>query len=189
MIGRQARKRVCGGHVKQKPRTQPGLRRRERKREDSMHSRKTTTKLVAAVAAPCVALVASGSLGLAAELSAQEKKLVEGAKKEGAVTLLNPIFSDRTGERLGEAFKKHYGLGDGFKRSSPADSRSTSFWSARPDSLTKPPSAMLSLRSTAPIGRTTKRWRKRPASTATILMSSCRSPIRSSRCGTRPARA
>jgi iron(III) transport system substrate-binding protein len=80
-----------------------------------MHSRKTTTKLVAAVAAPCVALVASGSLGLAAELSAQEKKLVEGAKKEGAVTLLNPIFSDRTGERLGEAFKKHYGLGDGFK--------------------------------------------------------------------------
>jgi hypothetical protein len=43
-------------------------------------------------------------------LTPQEQKLVEGAKKEGAVTILNPIFSDRTGQRLAEAFIRHYDL-------------------------------------------------------------------------------
>jgi iron(III) transport system substrate-binding protein len=45
----------------------------------------------------------------------QEERLVEAAKKEGTVTVLNPIFSDRTGERLGAAFVKRYGLGPEFK--------------------------------------------------------------------------
>jgi iron(III) transport system substrate-binding protein len=71
----------------------------------------------AALAAPCaaLALLATAAGGGAAELTPQEQKLVEGAKKEGAVTLLNPIFSDRTGQRLGEAFVKHYNLGSDFK--------------------------------------------------------------------------
>jgi hypothetical protein len=71
----------------------------------------------AALAAPCaaVALLAAAVVAQAADLTPQEKALVEGAKKEGAVTLLNPIFSDRTGERLGQAFIKRYGLGADFK--------------------------------------------------------------------------
>jgi len=84
-----------------------------------MQSRKSPTKLIAAaaLAAPCtaVAMLAVATVAQAADLTPQEKALVEGAKKEGAVTLLNPIFSDRTGERLGQAFIKHYDLGSGFK--------------------------------------------------------------------------
>jgi iron(III) transport system substrate-binding protein len=84
-----------------------------------MLSRRPRNKLIAAaaLAAPCTAfaLFAAATAGAAAELTPQEKKLVEGAKKEGAVTLLNPIFSDRTGERLGQAFVKHYGLGPNFR--------------------------------------------------------------------------
>jgi iron(III) transport system substrate-binding protein len=76
-----------------------------------MHSRKSTTKLIAGAAAALLATSAS----LAAELTANEKKLAEGAKKEGAVTILNPIFSDRTGELLGKAFVAHYNLGPNFK--------------------------------------------------------------------------
>jgi len=49
------------------------------------------------------------------ELTPQEKARVEGTSKEGAVTLLNPIFNDRTGERLGQAFIKRYNLGAGFR--------------------------------------------------------------------------
>ena len=48
-------------------------------------------------------------------MTPQEQKLVASAKTEGAVTVLNPIFSDRTGERLGEAFIKRYDLGADFK--------------------------------------------------------------------------
>jgi ABC-type Fe3+ transport system substrate-binding protein len=82
-----------------------------------MHSRKPTYGRIAALATPCAALamLAMASPGLAGELTPQEQKLVEGAKKEGAVTLLNPIFSDRTGQRLGEAFVKRYNLGSDFK--------------------------------------------------------------------------
>ena len=84
-----------------------------------MQSRKSPTKLIAAaaLAASCtaVAMLAVATVAQAADLTPQEKALVEGTKKEGAVTLLNPIFSDRTGERLGQAFVKRYGLGDGFK--------------------------------------------------------------------------
>jgi iron(III) transport system substrate-binding protein len=62
-----------------------------------------------------MALVAATAVGHAADLTPQEKALVEGAKKEGAVTVINPLFSDITGQRLGEGFVKRYGLGSGFK--------------------------------------------------------------------------
>jgi len=51
----------------------------------------------------------------AADLTPQEQKLVAAAKKEGAVTIINPLFSDQTAQRMAEAFKKRYGLGDDFK--------------------------------------------------------------------------
>jgi iron(III) transport system substrate-binding protein len=51
----------------------------------------------------------------AADLTPQEQQLAKAAKEEGAVTILNPLFSDRTAQRLGEAFKKRYNLGDGFQ--------------------------------------------------------------------------
>lgn len=62
-----------------------------------------------------VALLSAATLANAAELTAQEKALIAGAKKEGAVTLINPIFAERTAKRMGAAFKKRYGLGDDFK--------------------------------------------------------------------------
>jgi iron(III) transport system substrate-binding protein len=65
---------------------------------------------------------AIASLGLiwasaswAADLTPQEKQLVEAAKKEGSVTLLNALFSDRTAQRLGDGFIKRYNLGPNFK--------------------------------------------------------------------------
>ena len=48
-------------------------------------------------------------------LRRRKKKLIPGAKAEGSVTLINPLFSDRTSKRIAAAFKKKYGLGDGFK--------------------------------------------------------------------------
>ncbi len=84
-----------------------------------MHSRKSTLPLTAATAfaAPwaMVALLTASTVGHAVELTPQEQKLVGPAKQEGAVVLLNPIFSDRTGQRLGEAFVRRYGLGPDFK--------------------------------------------------------------------------
>ena len=62
-----------------------------------------------------VGFLAAASFAHAAELTPQEQKLVAAAKQEGAVTLLNPIFSDRTGERLGAGFIARYGLGPDFK--------------------------------------------------------------------------
>ncbi len=59
------------------------------------------------------AMLAGGAL--AADITPQESKLVSAAKAEGSVTLINPLFSDRTGRRLGEAFAKRYGLGEDFK--------------------------------------------------------------------------
>ncbi len=83
-----------------------------------MTSTKSAGRSKAAMfAASCsaIALIGSVTIGHAADLTPQEKALIEGAKKEGAITLLNPIFSDRTGERLGQAFIKRYGLGPNFK--------------------------------------------------------------------------
>ena len=61
------------------------------------------------------AILATVATVNAADLTAHEKKLAEAAKKEGAVTIINPLFSDRTGQRMGEAFKKRYNLGDDFQ--------------------------------------------------------------------------
>ena len=69
-----------------------------------------------AVAVSAIALLAAGSVAQAGgHLNAQEKALIAGAKAEGAVTIINPLFSDRTSQRMGAAFKKRYGLGDDFK--------------------------------------------------------------------------
>jgi len=67
-----------------------------------------------------VAWAAAASLcgpaaGHAAELTPQEQKLVAAAKQEGSVTILNPQFSDHTGQLLGAGFIKRYNLGPDFK--------------------------------------------------------------------------
>ena len=62
-----------------------------------------------------VALACGAFAAQAADLTAQEKGLIEAAKKEGSVTFIHPLFSDRTAQRMSAAFKKRYGLGDGFK--------------------------------------------------------------------------
>jgi iron(III) transport system substrate-binding protein len=69
-------------------------------------------KISVALAAGVLATAASVG---AADLTPQEKKLIPLAKKEGAVTIINPLFSDETGTRMAAAFKKRYGLGDDFK--------------------------------------------------------------------------
>lgn len=69
--------------------------------------------VIAAVAA--LAVIASGAPASAAMMMKNQEALVREAKKEGAVTLLNPLFSDRTAKRMGPAFVKKYGLGNGFK--------------------------------------------------------------------------
>ncbi len=79
--------------------------------------RRTRIHLVVGVA---LAALMMGTLALgpsigAAELTPQEKALISAAKKEGAVTIINPLFSDRTAKRMGEAFIKRYGLGSDFK--------------------------------------------------------------------------
>ena len=66
------------------------------------------------------ALAVSALAGLtgataAADLNATEKKLVAAAKAEGEVLLLHPLFADRTGQLMGEAFVKRYDLGPNFK--------------------------------------------------------------------------
>ena len=82
----------------------------------SRHSARafSTLALIAAPFAVAVLLAASTNVR-AADLTPQEQKLIAGAKKEGAVTILNPLFSDRTGQRMGAAFIKRYGLGPDFK--------------------------------------------------------------------------
>jgi len=60
-------------------------------------------------------LFAAAATVSAADLTPQEKALIPLAKKEGAVTVINPLFSDRTATRMAKAFKERYGLGDDFK--------------------------------------------------------------------------
>ncbi len=62
-----------------------------------------------------LALLASAGLSGAADLTPHEQALVEAAKEEGAVTIINPLFSDRTGQRMAEAFIKRYDLGEDFE--------------------------------------------------------------------------
>jgi len=68
-------------------------------------------------AVSAIALVAGSSAAFAAmdDLTPQEKKLIEGAKAEGSVTIINPIFQERTADLLAAGMKKRYGLGDDFK--------------------------------------------------------------------------
>jgi iron(III) transport system substrate-binding protein len=66
-------------------------------------------------AASAGALFAATTFGQAADLSPYEKKLAEAAKKEGEVTIINPLLSDRTGQLLGAGFIKRYDLGSNFK--------------------------------------------------------------------------
>lgn len=62
------------------------------------------------------ALVAASSLAFAAgDITPQEKKLIGAAKEEGSVTIINPIFAERTAKRMAAAFVKRYDLGDDFK--------------------------------------------------------------------------
>lgn len=65
--------------------------------------------------ASAACLVATAAFGQAADLTPQEQALIEPAKAEGAVTLIHPLFSDRTGQLLGEAFVERYGLGPDFE--------------------------------------------------------------------------
>ena len=74
----------------------------------------STTKIFVGAASAGAFLVAA-TFGQAATLSPQEKALIAAAKKEGAVTIINPLFSDRTSRRMGPAFVKRYGLGPDFK--------------------------------------------------------------------------
>ena len=75
----------------------------------------STVSLALLCGASSVALLATTTLGQAQSLTPQEQKLIAAAKKEGGVTLLNPLLSDRTGQRLGEGFIKRYNLGSDFK--------------------------------------------------------------------------
>ena len=65
--------------------------------------------------ASVLAYVAAATFAQAADLTPQEQALVAAAKEEGAVTLINPLFSDRTGQRMGEAFVARYDLGPDFQ--------------------------------------------------------------------------
>ena len=71
----------------------------------------------ALLAAPvtAVSLIAASTGVRAQSLTPQEQALVAAAKQEGAVTVLNPQFSDSTGQLLGEGFIKRYNLGPNFK--------------------------------------------------------------------------
>jgi len=78
-----------------------------------MHPQVKAT-LVGAVSA--LAIFSFGSAAIAdGHLNAQEQALVPLAKAEGSVTIIHPIFSDRTTQLMGEAFKKRYALGDDFQ--------------------------------------------------------------------------
>jgi iron(III) transport system substrate-binding protein len=72
----------------------------------------TTAPVLFAAAAAAVLLV--GGAG-AADLTPQEKELAAAARQEGAVTILNPLFSDETARRLGDAFKQRSALGPDFQ--------------------------------------------------------------------------
>jgi ABC-type Fe3+ transport system substrate-binding protein len=73
-----------------------------------------TSAVLGAVSA--AALVAASTTAFATDhITAQEKALIGPAKAEGSVTLINPIFQERTAERMETGFRKRYGLGDGFK--------------------------------------------------------------------------
>jgi len=53
--------------------------------------------------------------GKSAEEKARLKDLIEGAKKEGAVSYWDAIIQPETNDALAAAFRKHYGLAGSFK--------------------------------------------------------------------------
>jgi iron(III) transport system substrate-binding protein len=80
-----------------------------------MLSRRRTLALFSTALLAAAAHLAATSLGQAANLTPLEEKLITAARTEGSVIVLNPIFSDRTGQLLGEGFVKRYNLGPDFK--------------------------------------------------------------------------
>ena len=73
-------------------------------------------KVSLAGAVSAVAMFSFGSVAFAAgHLNATEKALAPKAKAEGSVTIIHPLFSDRTAQRMAAAFKKRYDLGDDFQ--------------------------------------------------------------------------
>jgi iron(III) transport system substrate-binding protein len=66
-------------------------------------------------ATTAIILLAAAGTASAADFTPQEQKLIEAAKKEGSVNVLNPQFSDHTGQMLAAGFTKHYNLGPDFK--------------------------------------------------------------------------
>ena len=80
-----------------------------------MTSRHTAAPLSASGVVLTLAMLGAAAAGSAADLAPQEEKLVAAAKTEGALVVLNPIFSDETGHLLGEGFAKRYNLGPDFK--------------------------------------------------------------------------
>jgi len=73
-------------------------------------------KTIWAGAVSAIALLAAGSAAQAdGHLNAVETKLAPLAKEEGSVTIIHPLFSDRTAQRMAAAFKKRYNLGDDFQ--------------------------------------------------------------------------
>jgi iron(III) transport system substrate-binding protein len=73
-------------------------------------------KIAMAGAVSAVAILAFGSAAFAGgHLNATEKALAPLAKAEGSVTIIHPLFSDRTARRMEAAFKKRYALGDDFE--------------------------------------------------------------------------
>ena len=84
-----------------------------------MKSHGSMTRAIAAAtrAASCVAVawLAAATVAQAADLTPQEKAVGRRRQEGRRGHLLNPMFSDRTGERLGQAFIKRYDLGADFK--------------------------------------------------------------------------
>ncbi|MEP4379177.1 MAG: extracellular solute-binding protein [Alphaproteobacteria bacterium] len=72
-------------------------------------------KSIWAGAVSAIALLAVGSVAQAQNLNAVEAKLAPLAKAEGSVTIIHPLFSDRTAQRMAAAFKARYNLGDDFE--------------------------------------------------------------------------
>jgi len=73
------------------------------------------TSLILAGTATAACFAATAAFGQAADLTPQEQALIEGAKAEGSVTLIHPLFSDRTSQNLAAAFVERYGLGPDFE--------------------------------------------------------------------------
>ncbi len=164
------------------------------------------THLIMTAVVCIAAMTAFAIVSFAAELSPQEQKLIPLAKQEGAVTLINPLFSDRTAKRLGEAFIKRYGLGDDFKFNNIRKGTGATVATVRQEikankftidvHLVSAPGFFAAGRSgapfsswTAPTGKTMLTWLKRPASITTTPMWWCHSLTPSSRSGISLAQA